>query len=76
MGVSFRFLLAVLCGQRNCTLSLLQRTAHALGIRAAVLIDKIEAAYKLKLIATANQPDKAEVRRIRSERRAISQIEG
>lgn len=76
MGVSFRYLLAVLCGQRNCTLSLLQKTAHALGIRVSVLVDRIEAAYKLKLIETANMPDKATVRRIRSERRAISLRDG
>lgn len=70
MGVSFRYLLAVLCGQRNCTLSLLQQAAHHLGVELSVLVERIEKAYRLKLIAAASSPDKAERRRVRSERRA------
>src|ERR1700741_3804236 len=49
MGVSFRYLLAVLCGQRNCTLALLQRTSIALGIELTDLITRMERAYKLRL---------------------------
>lgn len=71
MGVSFRYLLAVLCGQRNCTLALLQRAARFLGVELTTLIDRMERAYKLRLVAHANTPDKGEQRRIRSERRAL-----
>ncbi len=72
MGVSFRYLLAVLCGQRNCTLALLQQAAQALGLELTALIDRMERAYKLRLLAAANPPDVEERRRQRSERRALS----
>jgi hypothetical protein len=71
MGVSFRYLLAVLCGQRNCTLSLLQQTARTLGLELSVLISRMEKAYNMRLAAAAIAPEKGERRRVRSERRAI-----
>ena len=70
--VSFRYLLAVLCGQRNCTLALLQATAQALGITLTALIERMEAAYRLRCLAAANPPDPGEKRRLRSQRRAMS----
>ncbi len=72
VGVSFRYLLAVLCGQRNCTLALLQHTARALGITLTELITRMEKAYQLRCQAIDAKPDKSEVRRMRSERRALS----
>ena len=68
VGVSFRYLLAVLGGQRNCTLALLQATALALGISLPDLLTRMERAYKLR--AAQQAPDKAEQRRLRSEKRA------
>jgi hypothetical protein len=56
MGVSFRYLLAVLCGQRNCTLALLQQAAATLGIELTALITRMERAYKLRLAAAAAAP--------------------
>jgi hypothetical protein len=70
--VSFRYLLAVLCGQRNCTLALLQQTAQALGISLVELIERMETAYRLRCLASAHPPDKGERRRLRSEARAMS----
>ncbi len=72
-GISFRYLLAVLCGQRNCTLALLQTISQSLGITLTDLITRMERAYKLRLEAAANPIDKSERRRERSERRAIQQ---
>ena len=69
IGVSFRYLLAVLCGQRNCTLALLQRTAQALGISLVALIDRMEHAYYLRLAVVPKS--KSELRRKQSERRSI-----
>lgn len=74
LKISFRYLLAVLCGQRNCTLALLQQTAQALGLPLPELITRMERAYQLRLQAAANPPDKAERRRQRSERRALSTV--
>lgn len=70
IGVSFRYLLAVLGGQRNCTLALLQATAQALGIPLTELILRMEKAYELRVAAAEAAPGKAEKRRLRSERRA------
>jgi transcriptional regulator with XRE-family HTH domain len=72
VGVSFRYLLAVLTGQRNCTLNLLQRTAHALGITLIELLTRMEKAYHLRLEAAENKLDKTELRQLRSKRRALS----
>lgn len=74
LHISFRYLLAVLCGQRNCTLALLQQTAQALGLPLPELITRMERAYHLRIQAAANPPDPAERRRQRSERRALSTI--
>ncbi len=74
LHVSFRYLLAVLCGQRNCTLALLQQTAQALGLPLPELITRMERAYHLRLEAAANPPDPIERRRQRSERRALSTV--
>ncbi len=71
LGISFRYLLAVLCGQRNCTLALLQQASQALGITLPDLIVRMERAYNLRALAAANPRDQGEVRRQRSERRAI-----
>lgn len=72
-GISFRYLLAVLCGQRNCTLALLQTISQALGITLPELITRMERAYELRMAAALNPIDKNERRRERSERRAIQQ---
>jgi len=69
VGVSFRYLLGVLQGQRNCTLALLQRTAQALGVSLVELITRIERAYHLR--AAAVPKSKSEIRRHQSERRAL-----
>src|SRR4051812_13472772 len=71
--ISFRYLLAVLCGQRNCTLALLQTISQALGITLTELITRMERAYELRQVAAANPIDKGERRRERAERRAIQQ---
>lgn len=75
MGCSFRYLLAVLWGQRNCTLSLLQRVAKTLGIELTEVVTRMEKAHRLRMEAAAHPPDKSEKRRERSVRRAISAIE-
>lgn len=72
LGISFRYLLAVLSGQRNCTLALLQQAAQALALPLPDLITRMERAYHLRQIAVANPPDRVEQRRQRSERRALS----
>ena len=41
-GVSLRYLLGVLKGQRNCTFRLLQELARLLRWPTAVLVDRIE----------------------------------
>ncbi len=76
LGISFRYLLGVLCGQRNCTLALLQQTAQALGSPLPDLLIRMERAYNLRQLAAAHPRDKGEVRRQRSVRRAISHQEG
>ena len=69
IGVSFRYLLGVLQGQRNCTLALLQRTAQVLGISLIDLITRIESAYHLRRqIVPKNKND---LRRHQTERRAL-----
>lgn len=79
LGISFRYLLAVLCGQRNCTLALLQQTAQALGLPLPEVITRMERAYHLRLEAAVSPPDRleqqAERRRLRSERRALANQE-
>lgn len=70
--VSFRYLLAVLTGQRNCTLALLQQVAAALGITLTALITRMESAYELRCKATATRVDITERRRRRSGQRAMS----
>jgi transcriptional regulator with XRE-family HTH domain len=71
MGVSYRYLLGVLTGQRNTTLAMLQSAANCLGIGLPALVARMEQACRLKLLEAANSPGKAERRRIRNERRAI-----
>lgn len=73
-GVSYRFLLAVLCGRRNSTASLLQRVANCLGIPAPQLLDRVELAKRLKILEAAQSPDKATRRRARSKLRAIRSL--
>lgn len=73
IGISLRYLLGVLCGQRNCTLALLQSVARALGITLSELTTRMERAYYLRATATELAPDKAAQRRVRSERRALTQ---
>jgi transcriptional regulator with XRE-family HTH domain len=46
IGVSLRYLLGVMCGQRNCTLALLQQVARALGITLSELTNRMECAYR------------------------------
>ena len=75
IGVSLRYLLGVLCGQRNCTLALLQRVARALGITPSELLMRMEHAFKLRSTALELAPDKAAQRRVRSERRALQQAQ-
>lgn len=70
IGVSFRYLLGVLQGQRNCTLALLQRTAQALGISLIDLITRMEHAYYLR--AAAVPRNKSEIRRNQTKRRALN----
>lgn len=70
IGVSFRYLLGVLQGQRNCTLALLQRVAQALGISLNDLINRMEHAYHLR--ATAVPRNKNEIRRNQTKRRALT----
>jgi transcriptional regulator with XRE-family HTH domain len=69
IGVSFRYLLGVLSGRRNCTLNLLRQTAQALGISLTVLIERIELACALR--AGLAPVDKTERRRERSKRRVL-----
>lgn len=72
MGVSYRYLLAVLCGQRNCTLALLQKTAQALGIELTTLIDRMERAYNLRCLEAEKVIPKTERRKARATRRAVA----
>jgi transcriptional regulator with XRE-family HTH domain len=69
LGVSFRHLLAVLRGQRNCTLSLLQKVAQALNITLTELIQKMENSYRLNADAPAAQLTPAQRREQRRQRR-------
>jgi transcriptional regulator with XRE-family HTH domain len=77
VGVSFHYLLAVLRGERNCTLALLQRTALALGIELTELITRMEKSYRLNLEAAAKGPSakdelKKQQRQRREQRRVLS----
>jgi len=71
MGVSYRFLLGVLTGQRNSTLAMLQHAARCLRVTLPSLVEQMEYACRLKLLEAATAPSKAERRRLRSEQRAI-----
>ena len=71
MGVSYRYLLGVLVGSRNTTLSLLQNAAGHLGMPVSALVERLEQAQRAKLLEAASSPGKVERRRERSERRAI-----
>lgn len=73
MGISYRFLLGVLTGQRNSTLSLLQRAAQFLDMPVTQLIERMDRAARLKAIEAEQAPDKAERRRQRNEQRALKQ---
>jgi len=42
IGVSYRYVLAVLKGQRNCTFGLLKKIARALGVETGHLVHRIE----------------------------------
>lgn len=68
VGVSFRHLLGALRGERNCTLSLLQRTAQLLGIDVADLIRRMERSYRLNQQAAAARPSATERRERRRQR--------
>lgn len=70
MGVSFRYLLGVLSGQRNCTLALLQRAALMLGMELPILVARMEKAHQMRITAAASTPDKVERRWVRNDRRA------
>jgi transcriptional regulator with XRE-family HTH domain len=72
LSISFRYLLAVLTGQRNCTLSLLQQVARALGITLTELINRMEAAYYARAQAQASKVSPEERRRVRNEHRALA----
>jgi transcriptional regulator with XRE-family HTH domain len=69
LGISFRHLLAVLRGQRNCTLALLQKVAQALGITLTELIQRMENSYRLNADAPAAQLTPAQRREQRRQRR-------
>jgi hypothetical protein len=51
VDISFRYLLGVLTGQRNCTLALLAHVAHALGQDLATLVTRIQTAHRLRTAA-------------------------
>jgi transcriptional regulator with XRE-family HTH domain len=69
LGISFRYLLAVLKGQKNCSLSLLQSVANALGVELETLITRIRRAYQ---VSTARIPvdERIQGRRRRSSEKA------
>jgi transcriptional regulator with XRE-family HTH domain len=69
LGISFRHLLAVLRGQRNCTLSLLQKVAQALNIALPELITRMERSYRLNAESPAAQLTPAQRREQRRQRR-------
>lgn len=75
LGISFRYLLAVLRGERNCTLALLQQTSQAIGIPITELLTRMERAYHLRQQALSNPIDKAERRRERNVRTIIQRYE-